>query len=96
MSAEIAPISERLFEGILITIADTGWTADPRTVTLTVRGAARRINALTADSFTVVPALADDAWLGGLAQVSVSAPNGITATATPDSVLIRPRGNGGG
>ncbi len=94
VSAEVAFVAERVLMGVPITVQSDGtvWIADPPAVLVTVRGPSARLVRLTRDSVSVV-ATPSGAAAPDTVVTRVVAPAGITATATPDSVvLIRPGG----
>lgn len=95
ISAQTEAVSERAFLDVAVTVrGDRGaWVADPPAVIVTVRGPALRVAQLGKDSVAVwaVP------WGTGrreTVRLTVVPPSGIDATATPDTVQLRRRGDG--
>ena len=91
---EVAEIATRLIIGVPVRIrADRAgtWVTDPAAVAVTVRGFASRLRRLTRDSLqaTVMISGATDEEPG---VVMVTAPDGLTAIATPDTVIARRTG----
>src|ERR1700694_3882339 len=91
-TGDMGTLAERLFGGIPVETgagAITSFIVTPPRVSVRVRGPEERVQALTRDSLRVVAHItgAD----GGVARITVVAPRGITARATPDSVTLRRR-----
>lgn len=94
ISGEIGVLLERTFDGVPVESGAgtlTGVTVLPSRVTVTVRGPASQVRALTRDSIHVV-AHGGAAEPAAYARLAVLAPPGITVRVTPDSVLLRRRG----
>jgi hypothetical protein len=96
VSVEVAFIAEKVLMGVPVTIQGervATTTASPPAIIVTVRGPAGRLVHLTRDSVTVVANRTDTdrpetVWL------QVVPPEGLTAVATPDSVLLQRRARG--
>ena len=99
VTGEMGVIAERSFAGIAVETgagAITSYIVTPARVSVSVRGPAERIQALTRDSLRVVAhitgAAAGSAAAGtSVAKITVIGPRGITARAIPDSVTLRRR-----
>lgn len=93
ISADVAPISERVLMGVPILVrSERGqWQADPPAVIVTVRGPSARIVRLTRDSVDVVAVVPPGTE--GPARVALEAvpPAGLGVTLTPDSVTVSRR-----
>jgi hypothetical protein len=97
VSGEVGALLERSIEGVAVESGAgglTGITVLPARVTVTVRGPAARVRALTRDSVHVVAHSGTADPAGGYARLTVLAPPGIAARVVPDSVLLRRRGGG--
>jgi YbbR domain-containing protein len=96
VSADIAFMAERVLMGVPVTIQGerTGVTvATPPAVIVTVRGPSDRLVRLTRDSVTVI-ASHSDTDRPETVLLEVLPPDGLTAVATPDSVLLERRTRG--
>jgi YbbR domain-containing protein len=94
VAGEVVAIIERSIEGVPITTAASGFTGfllSPERVAVSVRGPESKVNVLTRDSVRVVAHLVGKAGPGAYARLTVTAPPGIVARATPDSVGLRRR-----
>jgi len=92
VSGTMGNIVERSFAGVPVETgagAITAWVVTPARVSVSVRGPEERVQNLTRDSLRVVAHISGSS--GGLARITVIAPRGITARATPDSVTVRRR-----
>ena len=92
VSGSMGVIAERSFAGIPVETgagAMTSYIVTPARVSVAVRGPEERVQNLTRDSLRVVAHISGSS--GGLARITVIAPRGITARATPDSVTVRRR-----
>lgn len=85
--AEITQISTRVLSNVPVAI-DGAWEVDEPTVLVTVEGPTRRIEQLTVDSITVTARPSGDANPARV-RLSIRAPLGIAAWATPDSATVR-------
>lgn len=97
VSGEVGALLERSIESVAVESGAgglTGITVLPSRVTVTVRGPAARVRALTRDSVHVVAHSGTADPAGGYARLTVLAPPGIAARVVPDSVLLRRRGGG--
>ncbi|MFN2570448.1 MAG: YbbR-like domain-containing protein [Gemmatimonadales bacterium] len=93
ITGDMGAIAERSFAGIAVETgagAITNFIVTPPRVSVSVRGPAERVHALTRDSVRVIAHITGTA--GGAARITVIAPRGITARAIPDSVIVRRRG----
>lgn len=90
--AEITQIATRVLSNVPITVASRAgvWQPDESTVLVTVEGPAERINLITADSVAVTARPSGDTSPLTV-RLTVRAPLGISAWATPDSVTVRRR-----
>jgi hypothetical protein len=97
VTGEMGVLAERIFAGILVETgagAATGFIITPPRVSVGVRGPQERVDALTRDSVRVVAHItgsAAGAAAGSVARLTVIAPRGIVAHATPDTVTVRRR-----
>jgi len=94
VTGDMGALAERSFAAVPVETgagAVTSFIMTPSRVTVTVRGPAERVQALTRDSLRVVAHLVGLAADGGAARLTVIAPRGITAHATPDSVTLKRR-----
>jgi hypothetical protein len=92
VSGTMGVIAERSFAGIPVETgagAITSFIVTPARVSVSVRGPEERVLTLTRDSLRVVAHVTGAS--GGQARITVIAPRGITARATPDSVTLRRR-----
>jgi YbbR domain-containing protein len=93
-TGDMGTLAERSFGGIPVETgagAITSFIVTPPRVSVRVRGPEERVQALTRDSLRVV---AHFTGVDGRARITVVAPRGITARATPDSVTLRRRPSG--
>ena len=92
VTAEVAPVSERVLMGVPVTVrGERGqWAVDPVAVIVTVRGPSARLARLTRDSLDV---LAAPVGGGEPERVPLQgiAPAGLTVTVTPDSATVQRR-----
>jgi YbbR domain-containing protein len=87
IQATVEAVAERTFAGVPVVIASGVWQGIPATVDLHVRGPAALVRSLTRDRFVVT---ADSSTSEGqMVSVQVVPPEGVTATASPDSVQAR-------
>lgn len=95
VSAEIEAVSERALLNVPVALRGdrTAWMVDPAQVLVTVRGPAARVAQLSKDSVAVV-AQPTGAGRRETVRLTVMAPPGIEATATPDTVRVQRRGDG--
>lgn len=92
VTGDMGVLAERTFTGIPVETgagAITSFIVTPPRVSVQVRGPEERVRALTRDSLRVVAHITGAS--GGSARITVVAPRGITARATPDSVTLRRR-----
>src|SRR5256885_1618095 len=92
---EVAALAQRVFAGVPVATAAsgfTGWELVSERVQVSVGGPAARVERLTRDSLRVVAHLVRPGAPGGYARLSVQAPSGITARASPDSVALKRKG----
>ena len=93
VSGTMGVIAERTFAGIPVETgagAITSFIVTPARVSVSVRGPEERVQTLTRDSLRVVAHITGASG-GGAARITVIAPRGLTARATPDSVTVRRR-----
>src|SRR2546425_189344 len=93
--AEVAALAQRVFAGVPVATAASGfagWELVSERVQVSVGGPAARVERLTRDSLRVVAHLVRPGAPGGYARLSVQAPSGITARASPDSVALKRKG----
>ncbi len=91
VEADVGGFAEKVLMGIPVVIEATppgGWVSDPRLVSVTIRGRRIRLPALTRDSVRVRARLQGTAR-ETIVGLEVTAPSGITAWVTPDSVVVR-------
>ncbi|MGH7607781.1 MAG: CdaR family protein [Gemmatimonadales bacterium] len=96
VTGEMGTLLERSFTNVPVETgagAITSYIVTPARVTVSVSGPSERVQALTRDSLRVVAHITSRA--GGTARITVVAPPGITAHATPDSVTLRRRSRRG-
>jgi hypothetical protein len=96
VSVDVAFMAERVLMGVPVTIQGDRvptTAATPPAVIVTVRGPASRLVRLTRDSVTVV-ALRTDTDRSETVPLEIVPPEGLTAVATPDSVLLQRRARG--
>jgi YbbR domain-containing protein len=87
VQAAVEAVAERTIAGVPVVIASGVWASIPSTVQLHVTGPAALVRALTGDRFIVT---ADSTTSEGeMVSVQVVAPEGVTATVSPDSVQAR-------
>jgi len=96
VTGEMGILAERIFAGIPVETgagAVTSFIVTPPRVSVAVRGPQGRVQALTRDSVRVLAHITGSAAgaAGAVARITVIAPPGITAHATPDSVTVRRR-----
>jgi hypothetical protein len=95
ISADVRAIAQRAFAGVPV---ETGAGAlrtfefTPARVTVSVEGPADAVEALSRDSIRVVAHVSGPVTAGTVARLTVIAPRGVSARATPDSVAVRRRG----
>jgi hypothetical protein len=88
---QVGALAERMLMGVPVEVrSDRGgrWRSDTPAVVVTVRGLDQRVALLTRDSVTVVARISG-ATSEETAAIVVEAADGLTAWATPDSVLVR-------
>lgn len=93
VSATIAEITTRVLANVPVRVVarqNGQWTPETRSVLVTVRGAAARIGRLTRDSLTVTATPSGNNEVETV-RLSIQAPSGVTARATPDAVVVRRR-----
>jgi len=93
VTAEISALADRVFDGVQVVLdADDGrtWTSVPATVNVIVTGRVSRMSGLSRDSVRVLATPpTDDATVEAVVPLRVTAPQGLQARATPDSVTVR-------
>jgi len=95
VSAEIGAVSERAFLDVAVTVRGerAAWVVEPAAVMVTVRGPAIRVAQLAKDSLAVW-AVPTGTARRETVRLTVAAPPGLDATATPDTVRLKRRGDG--
>lgn len=95
VSAEVAAVSERAFLDVPVTVRGerAAWVPEPAAVIVTVRGPAIRVAQLPKDSLAVW-AVPSGAARRETVRLTVIAPPGLDATATPDTVRLQRRADG--
>lgn len=94
VSGVVSALSERVFQDVPVRApgrAFRNFVVSPERVLVTVRGAAARVLALTADSIRVAVELQGAAVDGARARLVVLPPPGVNARVLPDSVTLRRR-----
>jgi len=98
VTANIGAVSTQVLMGVAVVIEGSGgpWESATSAVSVTVRGPQIRVARFTRDSLRVVarPIATADSVQELLVPLEVMVPNGITGTATPDSVIVRRAGGG--
>ncbi len=92
--AEVAEIATILIIGVLVDVQSDrpgSWATDPPAVAVTIRGVKTRLQVLTRDSLRASVTISGATDLES-AVVVVTPPTGLTATATPDTVVVRRTG----
>ena len=97
VTAEISALADRVIDGVRV-VLDAGdgstWISTPATVNVIVTGRLSRMSSLSRDSVRVVATPpSDNATAEAVVPLRVTAPQGLRARATPDSVTVR-RGDG--
>lgn len=93
VSVDVGPVTTRTLDSVPVELRAsrrTRWSATPDAVTVTLEGATARLARITLDSISVVAAVVGSARLQTVG-INVISPTGITARATPDSVVVRRR-----
>lgn len=97
VTADIGAVSTHVLMGVTVVVEGPGgWESTTSAVSVTVRGPESRVALFTRDSLRVVarPIGADETTLRMVVALEVIVPNGISGTATPDSVLVLRDGSG--
>jgi len=92
--AVVAEIATRLIIGVPVDVQSDrpgSWATDPPAVAVTIRGLKTRLQGLTRDSLRASVTISG-ATDRESAAVVVKPPTGLTATATPDTVVVRRAG----
>ncbi len=90
---DVAEIATRLIIGVPVVVqagAPGDWEADPMAIAVTVRGVEQRLAGLTRDSVNATAVISGESD-EEVVSIQLTPPPGLTATATPDSVLVRRR-----
>ncbi|HUL50270.1 MAG TPA: hypothetical protein VLT79_09680, partial [Gemmatimonadales bacterium] len=93
VSGEATRLLERSFSGVPIgspASGATGVTLTTEHVSVSVKGPEPRVSTLTRDSMRVIAHIVNRGAPDAFARLTVSAPSGLTATAVPDSVPVKP------
>jgi YbbR domain-containing protein len=94
VSADVGAVSDRVIMGVSVTFSEpSNWQSDPSAVIVTVRGPSTRVLRMTRDSVRVVAQPSGSVDQEAV-QLTVNAPTGIDAWATPDTTIVRRRGGG--
>jgi hypothetical protein len=95
VSADLTFVAERVLTGVQVEVRSDrpGVIADPAAVLVTIRGASRRLASLTRDSLVVI-ARSINPDSTERVMLEVTAPDGVTGVATPDSVTLTRRTRG--
>jgi len=94
VSANVAFISERVLMGVpVLVVGDRAadWVVAPLAVIVTIRGSGPRLVRFTRDSVSVLAVPTPGVEGADTVVVQVAAPAGITAVATPDTVVLTKR-----
>jgi hypothetical protein len=97
VTADIGAVTTHVLMGVTVVVEGPGgWESATSAVSVTVRGPESRVALFTRDSLRVVarPIGADETARQLVVALQVIVPNGISGTATPDSVLVRRAGSG--
>ena len=98
VTANIGAVSTQVLMGVAVFVEGPGgpWESATSAVSVTVRGPETRVAQFTRDSLRVVarPIGTDGTERELLVALEVIVPDGISGTATPDSVLVRRAGGG--
>ena len=97
VTADIGAVATHVLMGVTVVVEGPGgWESPTSAVSVTVRGPESRVALFTRDSLRVVarPIGADETARELMVALEVIVPNGISGTATPDSVLFRRAGGG--
>jgi len=97
VTADIGAVTTHVLMGVAVVVEGPGgWESPTSAVSVTVRGPESRVALFTRDSLRVVarPIGADETSRELVVALEVIVPNGISGTATPDSVLVRRAGSG--
>lgn len=94
VAADVGPVTERVLMGVPVDLQPQRggiWESSPQAVIVAVRGPTSRVVRLTRDSVSVIAAFAGGESADTV-SLEVSAPQGLTATVTPDTVVVQRRG----
>lgn len=97
VTADIGPVATQVLMGVAVVVEGPGeWESLTSAVSVTVRGPESRVALFTRDSLRVVarPIGTDDTGDWVVVALEVVVPDGISGTATPDSVRVRSAGSG--
>ena len=98
VTADIGAVATQVLMGVAVVVEGPGglWESTTSAVSVTVRGPESRVARFTRDSLRVVarPIGTDDTERDLVVALEVIVPDGISGTATPDSVLVRRAGGG--
>ena len=92
VSANVVKFQRQFLMGVTVTVPGE-WESEPSAVSVIVSGPTARIVGFTRDSVTVT-ARPDESVDEARVRLTVEAPSGVTATASPDSVLVKRRNRG--
>ena len=92
VTGELGPVHQRVFAGLPVETGAgriTSFTIVPARVSVTVRGPDDLVQALTRDNLKVIAHVDGPLVNGAWAHLTVVAPAGVSARASPDSVALR-------
>ena len=92
VSANVVKVQRQYLMGVTVTVPSE-WESDPPVVSVSVIGPVERVVEFTRDSVTVT-AQPDESVDEARVRLTVVAPRGVRATASPDSVLVKRRNRG--
>lgn len=93
VSANVVRVQRQFLMGVTVAVPSE-WESDPSVVSVIVIGPTERIVNFTRDSVTVTAPRPDESVDEARVQLTVEAPRGVQATASPDSVLVKRRNRG--
>ena len=93
VSANVVRVQRQFLMGVTVAVPSE-WESEPSVVSVIVIGPTERIVNFTRDSVTVTAPRPDESVDEARVQLTVEAPRGVQATASPDSVLVKRRNRG--
>jgi hypothetical protein len=97
VTADIGAVATHVLLGVAVVVEGPGsWESETSAVSVTIRGPESRVALFTRDSLRVIarPIGTTDTTRQLMVALDVIVPNGISGTATPDSVLVERAGSG--